>query len=125
MKQLNNILCDFINTFQLEHPTKGICFEAIVHLFTESLNIKVNSEIHIITINGKGLDVLYILNPELGEDFQTMFVIEDYEVSFNHKHGLKLKGSSAEWGSFILVIQPIGKNCTEPTYQELNAKAFN
>lgn len=47
-------------------------------------------------INGKGLDVLYIFNPDLGENFQTMFVIENYEVSFNQQHSLKLKGTSPE-----------------------------
>lgn len=126
MKQLNKNLCDFIRTFQLEDPTKGICFEATIYLFTENLNFKAVSEIHIVTIDGKGLDVLYILNPSIEiEDFPTMFIIADFEVSFNQQHGLKLKGTSPKWGSFIFVVQPNGKKCTEPTYQELKAKTYN
>ena len=126
MKQLNKALSNFITTFQLEHPTKGICFEANIYFFTDSLTIRAGSEIHIVTINGKGLDVLYILSTTIGiEGFPTMFVIGDFEVSFSEQQGLKLNGISPKWGSFTLVVQPTGKNCKVPTYEELNAKANN
>jgi len=70
MKQLNKALCNFITTFQLEHPTKGICFEANIYFFAGLLTIQACSEIHIVNINGKGLDVLYILSTTIGiKDF--------------------------------------------------------
>lgn len=126
MKQLNKSLSDFIVTFELEHPTKGICFEAKIYFFTDKLKMETESEIHIVTINGKGIDVLYILNTTIGiEDFPSMFIISDFEVSFNRQHGLKLKGTSSRWGTYTVIIQPTGKNCTEPTYQEINAKTYN
>jgi len=126
MKQLNKSLCDFITTFKLEHPAKGICFEAKICFFSEQLKMEAKSEIHIVTIDGKRLDVVYILSTTIGiEDFPDMFVMEDFEVSFNQQHGLKLEGFSSKWGIYTLVIQPTGKNCTEPTYQELKAKTYN
>ena len=126
MKQLNKNLCDFIATFQLEHPTKGICFEASIYFFSENLDIQSDAEIHIITINGKGLDVLYILNTTTDiADIPTMYVIGDFEVSFNQQQGLKLNGNSPKFGSFVLVVQPTGKNCVKATYKELYEKANN
>ena len=54
-----------------------------------------------------------------------MFLINDFQVSFNNKFGLKLKGLSSTLGAYSLVIQPTGKYCTEPTYEEINAKTYN
>lgn len=126
MKQLNKSLGDFITTFELEHPTKGICFEANIYFFAGRLTIQAGSEIHIVTINGKGLDVLYILSTTIGiKDFPTMFVIGDFEVSFSKQQGLKLNGISPKWGSFTLIVQPTGKDCKIPTYKELHAKVNN
>ena len=126
MKQLNKALSNFITTFELEHPTKGICFDAKIYLFAGQTKIEAESEIHIVSIDGKGLDVLYILNPAIEiEGFPDMFIIEDFEVSFNLKQGLQLTGLSSRWGTYTMVIQPTGKDCTAPTYREINQKNYN
>jgi len=126
VKQLNKSLFDFITAFELEDSLKGICFKAKLYFFTDRLKMETVSEVHIVTIDGKDLDILYILSTTIEiRDFPTMFVIGDFEVSFTHKDGLKLKSASPGLGSYTLVVQPTGKNCIEPTYQELNAKAYN
>jgi len=126
MKQLNKSLCNFIATFELEHPTKGICFDAKLFIYTAKIKIEAEGEIQIVTIDRKKLDVLYILDPLINvEGLPDMFLIDDFEVSFNNKFGLKLKGLSPTLGAYSLVIQPTGKNCTEPTYNEIYAKTNN
>ena len=126
MKQLNKSLCNFIATFELEHPTKGICFDAKLYVYTAKIKIEAESEIHIVTIDRKKLDVLYILDPLINvEGLPDMFLINDFEVSFSKEYGLKLKGMSSTLGAYSLIIQPTGKYCIEPTYEEINAKTYN
>lgn len=126
MKQIDKSLADFIDAFDLESATKGICFEAKLYIFALNSKMHATSEIQIVTVGGKGFDVLYILNKRIGLiDFPTMFVMADFELSFNRRYGLKLKGWCKRWKFYTLVIQPIDKNCSEATLEELNAKANN
>jgi tetrahydromethanopterin S-methyltransferase subunit E len=80
VKQITKRLKDFILAFDLAHPVTGICFDAIVFFYTDTLVLQIESQIHIITILAKKVDVLYILNPEITKKgFLDMFESAYYD----------------------------------------------
>ncbi|MEP7277321.1 MAG: hypothetical protein ABI813_01650 [Bacteroidota bacterium] len=73
------------------------------------------SEIHIISIEAKELDMVYVLNPELkSKGFPDSFEIGKVEASFKQKKGLLISGSGPDCGEYSILIQPTGKDCEEP-----------
>ncbi|MDZ4756564.1 MAG: hypothetical protein SGJ10_00310 [Bacteroidota bacterium] len=123
MQKTSKHISDFIREFQLEHPTKGVCFDAKVYVFTAALTFQVESEIHIMTKTSKVLDTINILNPELEErGLPNMFEIGKAELAFKLKKGLMIKGVAPHQGDYTILIQPTGKDCEEPTSAEFHPK---
>lgn len=123
MKQISKPITDFIGEFSLDHPIKGVCFEAKLFVFSDKKTIELQSEVHIITIEAKALDIIYILNAALAlKGFPDMFESTQVEVIFKQKRGLMLKGNSPDHGNYILLIQPDGKDCIAPSEAEMRAE---
>jgi hypothetical protein len=116
LKQISKPITDFIEEYTLEHPIKGVCFEARLYVFTDKQFIELQSEVHIITIEAKALDIIYILNAELDlKGFPDMFEATQVEMIFKQKKGLMIKGNTPGHGNYILLIQPEGKDCIAPS----------
>lgn len=123
VKQISKPITDFISEFSLEHPTKGVCFEAKLFVFSDKKTIELQSEVHIITIEAKALDIIYILNTEFAlKGFPDMFEATQVEVIFKQKAGLMLKANARGHGNFILLIQPDGKDCIAPSEPQMRAE---
>ena len=123
MKQITKSLSDFILAFDLVSPITGVCFDAMVFFYTETLALQIESEIHIITIFAKQVDVIYILNPEISKKgFPDMFESEHCEIDFKKRKGLLLKDTTAENKSYSILIQPTGKNCQPATLKTFRGK---
>jgi len=126
MKQVSKPIIDFIRGFDLEHPIKGACFEANIFIYTDKLTLQFESEVHIITITAKALDAVYILNPEIAlKGFPDMFEASEAVTLFREKKGLLLKGSIAPHGSYVILIQPNGKDCETASQDEMLAEMNN
>jgi hypothetical protein len=126
VKQVSKPIKDFIQEFDLGHPVKGVCFEAKIFIFGDKPTIELVSEVHIITISAKELDIIYILNPELSsKGFPDMFEAKGAEILFREKKGLLIKGDNAKHDNFIILIQPNGKDCEEPSYDQMRAEMNN
>lgn len=123
MKQITKSISDFILAFDLVSPITGVCFDATVFFYTDTLALQIESEIQIITILAKKLDVLYILNPEISnKGFPDVFESEHCEFDFKEKKGLLLKATNAENKSYSILIQPTGKDCEPATLDEIKEK---
>jgi hypothetical protein len=104
----------------------GVCFDAIVFFYTDTLVLQMESEIHIISILAKNIDVQYILNPQICKrGFPNMFESAHCEFDFKGKKGLLLKGSTTENVNYSILIQPTGKDCESATLAEKQGKINN
>ncbi|MEO8771113.1 MAG: hypothetical protein ABI402_13535 [Ferruginibacter sp.] len=120
MKQVSKQIIDFILAFNLANPVKGVCFDAMVFLYTDTLVLQVESEIHIISIKAKKTDVLYILNSEIiSKGFPDMFESKHWEIDFKGNKGLLLTGVSSKNINYAILIQPAGKDCVPATMEEI------
>jgi len=126
VKQLTKSISDFILAFDLLHPINGVCFDAKVFFYTDKLVLQIESEIHIITILNKKIDVLYILNPEIrNRDLPDMFESEHCTIDFRKKKGLLLKSVNDKNKSYSILIQPTGKGCEAVTLEEIQQRINN
>ncbi len=112
MKQITKQLRDFILAFDLAQPLNAVCFDAMVFFYTDTLKLEIESEIHIVTIQAKNVDVLYILNPEISElGFPDMFQSSQCEIDFKERKGLLIEYPGSETLRYSILIQPTGKDC--------------
>ncbi len=126
MKQLTKSISDFILAFDLLHPINGVCFDAMVFFYTDKLVLQIESEVHIITILNKKIDVLYILNPEIrNRELPDMFESKHCEINFREKKGLLLKSVDDQNRSYSILIQPTGKSCEPVTLEEIQQRINN
>ncbi|MEO5685544.1 MAG: hypothetical protein ABIQ88_23055 [Chitinophagaceae bacterium] len=125
MKAIATSIADFIREFALELRHTAICFEAMIYVYSEALTIQFKSEVHIITIAAKELDVVYILSAELGNNgFPDMFEIGRVQVVFKQRKGLLIKDTTFGNVEYSILIQPSGKDCIAPDYNEMHAGIF-
>ena len=118
MKQITKPISDFFLAFNLENPVKGVCFNAPVFFTSDKLVIQIESEIHIITIAYKMLDIIYMLNPAISlKGFPDMFESENWEIAFKENKGLIIKGPYAQKIKYSILIQPAGKDCEPATLE--------
>jgi hypothetical protein len=126
VKQLTKSISDFILAFDLLHPINGVCFDAMVFFYTDKLVLQIESEVHIITILNKKIDVLYILNPEIrNRELPDMFESKHCEINFRKKKGLLLKSVDDQNRSYSILIQPTGKSCEPVTLEEIQQRINN
>jgi hypothetical protein len=126
VKQLTKSISDFILAFDLLHPINGVCFDAMVFFYTDKLVLQIESEVHIITILNKKIDVLYILNPEIrNRELPDMFESKHCEINFREKKGLLLKSVDDQNRSYSILIQPTGKSCEPVTLEEIQQRINN
>ncbi|MEP6749668.1 MAG: hypothetical protein ABJB86_18160 [Bacteroidota bacterium] len=125
MKAIATSIKDFIKEFSLELLHTAICFEAMIYVYSEKHTFQFESEVHIITIATKELDVVYILSAELEQNgFPDMFEIGKVHAAFQQRKGLMVKGTTFGNIDYSILIQPSGKDCIAPSYAELHGGIF-
>lgn len=125
LKVITKILTDFINDFKLETKAHLVCFDATVH-FASSVNLSLSTEVHIINILNKAIDVVYLLNPEI-QRYGIPDTFESNNTEFTYVKGMALviKGSSDLYGDYTLSIHPASDHCKPETIRELQTKQWN
>jgi len=83
LKPLN----DFINDFDLVTPDKVICFNAAIYFSSKFLSLNLNSEVQIINLNAKNMNVIYLLGLEVEKNgIPDMFEDHHEEITYLFKN---------------------------------------
>lgn len=125
MKTFSKSLTDFIQHFELAKPDCSICFEAVIYFSTERTNIELETAIHIVRIENKNLDAIYLLNPEV-----IIHGIPDFYARNIHRFKYVTGKAFVIYGKigksdFTLSIHPGKKECDDFTFEEIHAKTYN
>src|SRR3954467_6713822 len=100
MKQESLPLRDFIRDHKLEKPGGIICFRASVHFQAAAMWYKFVTDVNVITISFKHLDVIYLLNPDIGnKKIKTMFT-NNHLFSYSRSRQFEIKGKSKKYGYY-------------------------
>lgn len=125
MKQETTPIKQFIEDYQLDNPSGIICFKAMVHFDSEIAEFRFKSQVQIITIAYKHLDVIYLLNPDIDEKkIKTMFT-NNQRFKYKTSDKFEIKGKSKIYGYYSIFIIPMNKRCEEETFAEVNARMNN
>ncbi len=125
MKQESPPLRAFIRDYHLEKEEGLICFTASIHFHAEHAWFKFVSQVNVVTITFKHLDVIYLLNPEIDKlKIKTMFT-NNHRFVYSRTRQFMIEGLSKKYGHYTLEIIPINNNCGEPVIGELKAKMYN
>jgi len=115
----------FIKDYHLEKPGGIICFTASVHFHSKTQWLKFVSQVHVITIPYKHLDIIYLLNPDIeAKKIKTVFT-NNSRFKYSGTKQFAIKGKSRLNGYYIIDIIPINNNCAFNTINELRSKLHN
>ncbi|MES2430877.1 MAG: hypothetical protein V4556_08055 [Bacteroidota bacterium] len=126
MKQISSSISEFINAFNLSRDDGVICFDATIYYSTRKKSIQLPSEVHIVTIGHKQLDVIYLLHPDVAK-LGIPDLLENGRVTFSYlpEKALIIKGNSSTDGMYTLSVHPANADCSEKTLAEIHAKTYN
>jgi hypothetical protein len=126
MKQIFSSIREFIKDFDLEHSEGPICFDAVIYFTTVDKSFQLPTEVQIMTIGQKKIDVIYLLHPDVAK-LGIPDIYEDGEFAFIYVTGkaLVVKGATPEFGKFTLSIHLQDVECNEETLAEIHAKTYN
>ena len=126
MKQVSKASHDFIAEFELTVTAEGVCFDAVLFIYTRYLAAQVESEVHIISIGNGNMDIIQILDPSPGiHSFPSKFEAGYVDISYQPQKGLIVRGSAVSFGEYKLIIHPVKANCKTETEAEIKARYYN
>jgi hypothetical protein len=103
-------LISFVNDFKLAGHKGTIVFDGNINFSTARQVIELTSQIHIIHLNVKRLDIIYLLNPELPKRHIPDMVDSNAEIGYWPRKTLFTNGNSPVHGAYTLLIVP----CQQP-----------
>jgi len=119
-------LIDFVNDFDLNSPNKGICFNATIHFSSQFLTLTLNSDVQIININAKNINVIYLFSNEIAKSgIPDMFEDDHEKITYLFKNCLIIKGHSLSFGNFVVTIHPENSSCSEETLTKIHSRRLN
>lgn len=126
MKEVSKAINDFIAEFDLTVTAEGVCFNAVLFIYTKYLAAQVESEVHLVSIGEGHIDTIQILDPALGIDsFPSRFEAGYVAISYQPQNGLIIRGSDVSFGDYKLIIYPINASCKNETEAEIKARYYN
>jgi len=99
-------LISFVNDFKLTGDQGTIVFDSNINFTTSKKMIILDSQIHIIHLNAKRLDVIYLLNPDLPKQHIPDMVDSNAEIGYWPYKTLFTNGRSPVHGDYTLLIIP-------------------
>ncbi len=96
----------FVTDFKLDGEQGTIVFNGNVNFATDKEMIILESQIHIIHLHAKRLDVIYLLNPEIPRQHLPDMVDSNAEIGYWPKRTLFTNGTSPVHGAYTLMIIP-------------------
>lgn len=126
MKEVSKAINDFITEFDLAVTAEGVCFDAVLFIYTKYLAAQVESEVHIVSIGDGNINTIQILDPAPGIDsFPSKFEAGYVSISYQPQKGLIIRGSTVNFGAYKLIIYPIKAGCKNETEAEIKARYYN
>lgn len=107
MKYASKPLQNFIKDFHLTNPAGADCFNATIDFIVGGTNIKIESEVHIVTSYPCKTGMVYLLSRDIRmDDLPTMF--EDGKESFEYitNKNLRIEGTHHKAGNYVVFISP-------------------
>jgi len=107
MKYASKSLRTFIRDFHLTNPAGADCFNATIDFIVGGINIKIESEVHIVTSYPDKSGMVYLLGRDIRiDELPTMF--EDGKESFEYipNKNLRIEGIHHKAGKYVVFISP-------------------
>ncbi|MDN3658008.1 hypothetical protein QWZ08_20320 [Ferruginibacter paludis] len=106
-------LRDFIQDFKLTNPLGADCFEATVDFIVGGSNIKIESEVHIVTSYPGKRGIVYLLTREITvNELPTMFDANRETFEYIPQQNLRIEGTHPAAGKYIAFISPTNTGVT-------------
>ncbi len=107
MKYASKPIKIFIQDFNLTNPAGADCFNATIDFIIEGINIKIKSEVHIVTSYPGKTGIVYLLSRDIRiDELPTMF--EDGKETFEYiaNKNLRIEGTHHKAGKYVVFISP-------------------
>ncbi len=113
MKYACKALKDFIKDFDLTNNVGADCFNATIDFIVKGNDIKIESEVHIVTSYPDGQGIVYLLSREINMyQLPTMFEAARDTFEYVPLKNLRIEGSHHHAGNYVVFIRP--GNTVEP-----------
>lgn len=107
MKYAAKPLRKFILDFNLTNPAGADCFEATIDFIVGGVNIKIQSEVHIVTSYPGKSGIVYLLSRDITMDeLPTMFEAGRELFEYVANKNLRIEGVHHKAGKYLAFISP-------------------
>jgi hypothetical protein len=107
MKYASKPLRTFIQDFRLTNPAGADCFNATINFIAGGANIKIESEVHIVTSYPDNSGIIYLLNRDINvNELPTMFEADKESFEYIAYKNLRIEGTHHKAGDYIVFISP-------------------
>jgi hypothetical protein len=107
MKYACEPLRAFIRDFQLTNPAGADCFEATIDFIVGGVNIKIQTEVHIVTSYPGKNGIVYLLSRDITMDeLPTMFDADNESFEYIPNKNLRIEGTHHKAGNYVIFISP-------------------
>jgi hypothetical protein len=107
MKYACEPLRAFIRDFKLTNPAGADCFNATIDFIVGGVNIKLESEVHIVTSYPGKNGVVYLLSRDIRiDELPTMFDADKESFEYITDKNLRIEGTHHKAGKYVLFISP-------------------
>lgn len=97
----------FIQDFNLTNPFGADCFEATIDFIVGGNNIKIQSEVHIVTSYPGKSGTVYLLTRDISvNELPTMFEADKELFEYIPNNNLRIEGVHHSAGKYIAFISP-------------------
>ena len=107
MKYASKPLRAFIQDFKLTNPAGADCFNATIDFIVGGVNIKMNSEVHIVTSYPGKMGMVYLLSRDIKMDeLPTLFEADRDSFEYVPHTNLRIEGIHHRAGKYVVFIRP-------------------
>ncbi|CAN5575452.1 hypothetical protein BH11BAC3_BH11BAC3_22400 [soil metagenome] len=107
MQAFSTPIIGFIRDFNLKNASGIVNFIATIELKTSNNISRIKSDVFILSVDNKSLDVVHLLNPEIEQmNFPSMFQSKREAFSYIDNICLLIVGNNVEAGDYVLSIFP-------------------
>ncbi len=101
-------LRNFVRDFKLTNRLGADCFEATIDFIAGGKNIKIQSEVHIVTSYPDKSGMVYLLTREISvNELPTMFDADQELFEYIPNTNLRIEGTHHSAGKYVAFISPL------------------
>ena len=107
MKYASKPLQSFIQDFKLSNPAGADCFNATIDFIVGGVNVKIQSEVHIVTSYPCKSGIVYLLNKDIRmAELPTMFEADKESFEYIPNKNLRIEGVHHAAGKVYRIYKP-------------------